>query len=110
MDSDIKITNVNENGKDIGKSESIDWSKWIRERTEELLDDDGNVIGLISHCRKYTTEEAQQRLLDDLATTEAEDVQAALCELAEQQAAYENDVNAALCELYELIEGGDNNG
>lgn len=110
MDSDIKITNVDENGNDIGESESIDWSKWIRERTEELLDDDGNVIELISHCRKYTTEETQRKLLDDLATTEAEDVQAALCELAEQQAAYENDVNAALCELYNLIAGGETNG
>lgn len=110
MDSDIKITNVDENGNDIGESESIDWSKWIRERTEELLDDDGNAIGLISHCRKYTTEELQRQFLAELAATEGEDVQKALCELAEQQASYEDDVNAALCELYELIAGGESNG
>ena len=42
--------------------------------------------------------------------SESADIEAALCELAEQQATYEHDVNAALCELYELIAGGENNG
>lgn len=106
MDS-IKIKNVDENGIEI---ENIDWSVWNRERMEEVLDDEGKLVSMISHCRKYTTEELHQQLLNDLAASEDEDVQAALCELAEQQAAYESDVNAALCELYELISGGETNG
>lgn len=106
MDS-IRIKNVDENGVEI---ENIDWSKWERVSVEEVLDDKEEVVEMLSHCRKYTTEELQQRLLAELAATEDEDVQAALCELAEQQAAYENDVNAALCELYELIAGGEANG
>ena len=45
-----------------------------------------------------------------LSETETNDVQAAICELAEQQIAYESDVNAALCELYDLISGGEKDG
>ena len=57
------------------------------------------------------TEESAKKVLErKLSETEADDVQAAICELAEQQIAYENDVNAALCELYDLISGGDANG
>lgn len=106
MDS-IKIKNVDENGTEI---ENIDWSVWNREQMEEVLDDEGKLVSMISHCRKYTTEELHQHLLAELAASEGEDVQTALCELAEQQASYENDVNAALCELYELISGGESNG
>lgn len=105
--SDLNIKNIDENGNEIT---DIDWSKWNRIRMEEVLDDEGNVVSLLSHCRKYTEEELHMQLLQELEATEASDVQAALCELAEQQATYENDVNAALCELYELIEGGLNNG
>ena len=103
----IKIKNVDENGTEI---ENIGWSVWNRERMEEVLDDEGKLVAMSSHCRKYTTEELQQHLLAELAASEGEDVQTALCELAEQQASYENDVNAALCELYELISGGESNG
>lgn len=105
--SNLKIKNVDENGNEIT---DIDWSTWERDRVEEVLDGDGNVVELISHCRKFTEEELDMKTLQELAATESEDIQAALCELAEQQAAYENDVNAALCELYELMEGGVTNG
>ena len=105
--NEITIKNVDENGDEII---DVDWSKWSRIRVEEVTDDKGNVIEILSHCQKFTEEELHAQLLQDLKATEAEDVQAALCELAEQQAAYENDVNAALCELYELIAGGGTNG
>lgn len=105
--SDVKIKNVDENGNEI---DSIDWSKWKRTRVEEVLDDNNNLIELLSHCEKLSDDELHQQLLDDLAASEDKDVQAALCELAEQQASYESDVNAALCELYELISGGEKNG
>lgn len=104
---DIQIKNVDENGNEIN---SIDWSVWKRTRVEEVLDDNDNIVELISHCEKLSDDELHQQLLNDLATSEEKDVQAALCELAEQQVAYESDVNAALCELYELIEGGKTNG
>lgn len=104
---DIQIKNVDENGNEIN---SIDWSIWKRTRVEEVLDDNDNIVELISHCEKLSDDELHQQLLNDLATSEEKDVQAALCELAEQQGAYESDVNAALCELYELIEGGGTNG
>ena len=45
----IKIKNVDENGTEI---ENIDWSVWNRERTEEVLDDEGKLVSMISHCRK----------------------------------------------------------
>lgn len=105
--SDLKIKNIDGNGNELTE---VNWSVWNRVRVEEILDDDGNVIELISHCRKFTEEELNIKTLQELAATESEDIQTALCELAEQQAAYENDVNAALCELYELIEGGGTNG
>ena len=57
-----------------------------------------------------TKESVKEALMRKLSETETNDVQAAICELAEQQIAYENDVNAALCELYDLISGGDNDG
>lgn len=101
------IKNVDENGNEI---ENIDWSVWERDHMEEVLDDNGELVDLISHCRKFGEEELHAKLLQKLAGTESEDVQAAICELAEQQIAYESDVNAALCELYDLISGGDNNG
>ena len=108
MDS-IRIKNIDENGVEI--ENDVDWSKWERVSVEEVLDDkEEEVVEIVSHCRKYTTEELQQQLLAERAATEGEDVQAALCELAEQQASYEDDVNAALCELYELIAGGESNG
>lgn len=107
MDS-FRIKNVDENNVEI---ENIDWSKWERISVEEVLDDkEEKVVEIVSHCRKYTTEELQRQFLAELAATEGEDVQKALCELAEQQASYEDDVNAALCELYELIAGGESNG
>lgn len=105
--SDVQIKNVDENGNVIN---SIDWSVWKRTRVEEVLDDNGNFVELISHCERLTDDELHQQLVNDLAATESADVQAALCELAESQAAYESDVNAALCELYELISGGETNG
>ena len=105
--NEITIKNVDENGNEII---DIDWSKWSRIRVEEVTDDEGNVVEIVSRCRKFTEEELHTQLLQDLKATEAEDVQVALCELAEQQDAYENDVNAALCELYELIAGGGTNG
>ena len=105
---DIQIKNVDENGNEIN---SIDWSVWKRTRVEEVLDDNDNLVELISHCEKLSDDELHQQLLNNLAASEDKDVQAALCELAEQHASYENDVNAALCELYELIEkGSGNNG
>ena len=107
MSEDVQIKNVDENGNEIN---SIDWSVWKRTRVEEVLDDNDNIVELISHCEKLSDDELHQQLLNDLATSEEKDVQAALCELAEQQAAYESDVNAALCELYELISGGETNG
>lgn len=105
--SDIQIKNVDENGNEI---DSIDWSVWKRIKVEEVVDDNGNFVELVSHCEKLSDDELHQQLLNNLAASEEKDVQAALCELAEQQAAYESDVNAALCELYELIEGGETNG
>ena len=57
-----------------------------------------------------TKESVKEALMRKLSETETNDVQAAICELAEQQIAYENDANAALCELYDLISGGDSNG
>lgn len=108
MSEDVQIKNVDENGNEIN---SIDWSVWKRIRVEEVVDDNGNLVELVSHCKKLSDDELHQKLLNDLATSEEKDVHAALCELAEQQASYENDVNAALCELYELIEkGSGNNG
>lgn len=104
----IRIKNIDENGVEI--KNDVDWSKWERVSVEEVLDDKEEVVEILSHCRKYTTEELQRQFLAELAATEGEDVQKALCELAEQQASYEDDVNAALCELYELIAGGESNG
>lgn len=57
-----------------------------------------------------TKESAKEVLMRKLSDTETNDVQAAICELAEQQIAYESDVNAALCELYDLISGGEKDG
>lgn len=54
-----------------------------------------------------TAEKQQQILKEQLAATATDDLEVAICELAEQQAAYESDVNAALCELYDLIMGGE---
>ena len=104
--SDIQIKNVDENGNEIN---SIDWSVWKRTRVEEIVDENDNLVELISHCEKLSDDELHQQLLNDLAASEDEDVQTALCELAEQQAEYESDVNAALCELYKLISGGETN-
>ena len=103
----IKIKNVDENGIEIP---DIDWGIWKRIRVEEVLNDNDEVAEIVSHCQKYNEEELKQRLLSELKATETSDIEAALCELAEEQAAYQNDVNAALCELYELIEGGATNG
>lgn len=102
--ANLVLTNVDEDGNEI---ENIDWSKWTRIRVGEILDETENVVKLISYCRKLTEEELNERLLSALKATENEDIQAALCDIAEQQAAYESDVNAALCELYELIAGGE---
>lgn len=44
---EIKIINVDENGNEI---QAIDWNIWRRERVEEVLDDNGKVIKIISHC------------------------------------------------------------
>lgn len=101
------IKNVDENGNEI---KDVDWSKWTRDRVEELCDDKNEVIMIISHCKQKTEEDLRRQLIQNLSSTESDDIQAAICELAEQQIAYENDVNAALCELYKLIEGGLNNG
>ena len=103
----MDIKNIDRNGIEIT---DIDWSVWRRDSVEEVLDEDGKVISLISHCSKYSDDERREMLLQELSSTESEDVNAALCELAEQQIAYEKDVNAALCELYDLISGGDVNG
>ena len=104
---EMNIKNVDENGNEIV---DIDWSVWRRDHVEEVLDNDENVIGIISHCKKFSEEELHEQLLQKLDETESDDIQSAICELAEQQIAYENDVNAALCELYDLISGGDSNG
>lgn len=96
------IINVDENGTEI---ENVDWSVYKRVSVEEELDEDGNIKKIISHCEKYSDDELNEIMIQKLKATESEDIQAALCELAEQQASYEDDVNAALCELYELIEG-----
>ena len=102
--TNIDLINVDEEG---NKIEDIDWSKWERVRVSEVADDEDNLTMVMSHCRKLTKDELNERLLSTLKATENEDIQAALCDLAEQQAAYESDVNAALCELYELIAGGE---
>lgn len=99
----IKIKNVDENGIEI---HDVDWSVWNRIRVEEVLNDEDEVVEIISHCQKYNEEELHMQLLQELKATETSDIEVALCELAEEQTAYQNDVNAALCELYELIEGG----
>ena len=105
---ELKVKNLDESGNEI---DNISWDEWCREKIEEETDETGKVISIISRCRKLNDAEKRESLLSALAISEDEDVQAALCELAEQQAAYENDVNAALCELYELIEkGSGNNG
>ena len=57
-----------------------------------------------------TKESVKEALMRKLSETETNDAQAAICELAEQQIAYESDVNAALCELYDLISGGEKDG
>ena len=57
-----------------------------------------------------TKESVKEALMRKLSETETNDVQAAICELAEQQIAYESDVNAALCELYDLISGFEKDG
>lgn len=57
-----------------------------------------------------TKESVKEAHMRKLSETETNDVQAAICELAEQQIAYESDVNAALCELYDLISGGGKDG
>ena len=105
--NEITIKNVDENGDEIV---DVDWSKWSRIRVEEVTDDKGNVIEILSHCQKFSEEDLCAQLLQQLKATEAAVVQVALCELLEQQAAYENDVNAALWELYDLIAGGGTNG
>lgn len=45
--SELKMVNVDEFGNII---ENVDWSIWERVRTEEVLDDEGKVIKIISHC------------------------------------------------------------
>lgn len=107
MENSIKIKNVDEDGNEI---ENVDWSKWKRERVEEVFDGNNNLVMILSYCKPFSEEEVHERLLNELAMSESADIEAALCELAEQQATYEHDVNAALCELYELIAGGENNG
>ena len=57
-----------------------------------------------------TKESVKEALMRKLSETETNDVQAAICELAEQQIAYESDVNAALCELYDLSSRGEKDG
>lgn len=104
---DLQIKNIDENGEEI---KDIDWSKWSRVSIEEVFDDKGNFVSMLSHCRKFTEEELKEQLLQKLAETEEADVQSALCELAEQQLAYENDVNKALCELFDLIMEVKDNG
>lgn len=105
--SDLTIKNIDENGEEI---KGIDWSKWSRVSVEEVFDNEGNFVSMLSHCRKLTEEELKEQLLQKLAETEEADIQSALCELAEQQADYENDVNKALCELFDLIMEVKNNG
>ena len=39
MENSIKIKNVDENGNEI---ENVDWSKWKRERVEEVFDGNNN--------------------------------------------------------------------
>lgn len=106
-EAEIKLINVDENGTEM---EDVDWSKWDRDYVEEVKDRFGKVYLIVSHCRRFSDEELNEHLLSKLKASESEDVQAALCELAEQQAAYESDVNAALCELYDLIVGGTTDG
>lgn len=103
----VKIIDIDQNGEIINEP---NWDEWVRESVEEVHDDNHNLLHLISHCRPYTKEELQARMMSILDSTKDEDIINALCELAEQQAQYEDDVNNALCELYELIEGVMNDG
>lgn len=59
----MDIVNVDEQGKTL---ESVDWSAWTRERVEEVCDDDGNVVKLISHCLPIPQTEIDEATLAEL--------------------------------------------
>ena len=45
MENSIKIKNVDEDGNEI---ENVDWSKWKRERVEEVFDGNNNLVMILS--------------------------------------------------------------
>ena len=56
----IDVINVDEDGNEI---ENIDWSKWKRVRVGEITNELGEIVVLMSHCRKLTEEELNEALL-----------------------------------------------
>lgn len=56
----MEIKNVDEHGNVI---ENIDWDLWKRVRMEEVQDEKGEVIDLISHCERISQAELDERAL-----------------------------------------------
>ena len=50
----MHIKNIDEQGNEIL---DIDWSKWERIQTEEVLDDDGKLSHIVSHCKKISDDD-----------------------------------------------------
>lgn len=56
------LKNIDENGVEI---KDVDWSMYERERVEEEYDADGNLTGLISHCRKIPESIINQKSIEE---------------------------------------------
>lgn len=68
---EIKIIDVDENGTPI---ENIDWSVWQRVRVEEILNGDGKVTEIVSHCVPIPAEKiAAEKAAEALANLKATD-------------------------------------
>lgn len=59
----MEIKNVDENRNIL---ENVDWSVWRRVRVEEILDDDGKLVDLISHCERIPREELDAKALSEI--------------------------------------------
>lgn len=59
----IEIKNVDENGDEIAE---IDWAIWRRSTIEEIMDADGKVSGIVSHCSRIPQAEIDATLTTEL--------------------------------------------
>lgn len=68
---EVKIIDVDENGNVI---ENVDWSVWLRVRVEEVLDDSGSVVGIVSHCAPIPAEKiAEAKAVEARSNLQATD-------------------------------------